>query len=201
MFDRPFGRPGPPRFNPTVFRTIFSRFVFSCCCRLLQRTQAGLPHANALFRSRTLVARRLRRSASRWHGLHTCRQELLNVLRISIDARGLLICGLWVRFPPGSPLIPQHLAQFFVPHRRPPVARGLQPVASHPANRPRACATRPATSARRSLTSSRRRGAQLPGNVSDRGPVLQRPLPLLRGSLVLRPARLLGRRDFCTCFG
>jgi hypothetical protein len=61
----------------------------------------------------------------------------------------LLICGLGVRFPPGSPLLHKDLARFPRPRSFALVARGLQMVARHPANQRPSTPTIRATSARR----------------------------------------------------
>jgi hypothetical protein len=53
-----------------------------------------------------LVASGLRPVAAFCSVLQSCREKAFNLLRVSTCGRELLICGLWVRFPPGSPEIP-----------------------------------------------------------------------------------------------
>jgi hypothetical protein len=69
-----------------------------------QRRQEALQH------SARLVASGLRRIAAICNVLQGCREKSFNSLRVLTYGRELLICGLWVRFPPGSPLIPKDLA-------------------------------------------------------------------------------------------
>src|SRR5262245_3510256 len=82
-----------------------------------------------------LVAPGLQRSASGWHVLHTSFAKTFNLFGISIAARGFLICGLWVRFPPGSPLISKGLPFLRADQNPSPVARGLHVVVFHQADR------------------------------------------------------------------
>ena len=59
-------------------------------------------------------------AAARCHVLQTQSAEWLNSSVFLRGRMGLLICGLWVRFPPGSPLRSNHLAQFGSRTRRRP---------------------------------------------------------------------------------
>jgi hypothetical protein len=96
MVQRCLRRPAPQLQVPLVARP---RLEPARNGLSLHRVPPSLPSACSL------VASGLRRVAAICNVLQGCREKSFNSLRVLRCGRELLICGLWVRFPPGSPEI------------------------------------------------------------------------------------------------
>jgi hypothetical protein len=95
LFSVPLGRPGAPRFRPHVLLpTIFLGFFFRSWSRPACRSfTLGSGGAWVAF-----LCRAMARSAH-------LQSEIPSISSVFDYGMGLLICGLWVRFPPGSPAL------------------------------------------------------------------------------------------------
>jgi hypothetical protein len=78
---------------------------YSLPCRRARLVTHAERRHEALHYSVRLVASGLRRVAAICNVLQSWREKSFNLLRVLTCGRELLICGLWVRFPPGSPEI------------------------------------------------------------------------------------------------